>query len=500
MEMREAVINASDVHKAIFQAPLAEGGTSYGTTYTTYDVRQVTDVRNLSEERTYVVTCAQRVVIPNPTVFDLTPGSENGFSEYPALLSSQFQIIGTSDYAARLLTYAPRTLNTTIMATSNESQGKNQSFTRQHTAGSSVSQTNTYGGSVSLGFSGEDPTGSVSEEFSHSDTVEHSTSDTTGSDQGASSERGATDAMSIKDWGAYAYLDAANLVPTWLWGQEYPWDVIQYRYCPKDNQVELPEFVLCRLFDDATAPTQAFPPSQLSLFGIDFTMKAAWQVTLPADLSKQSLALEHRLAYVSASHGLEEGAPVVTLNPTPVPFEIKPSPLDLTLLGLDPVQLPGPVIGFIPDKFIVPPAAGEPFKIIADTNTMQVTGKGFDSAMSTSFADGSATVLVQFKILDAVTEYGLFLKHWKTTENGCSLSMVFNGDTANPVIRHVDTMESEGGDENLTSVILRNTDYAAADYHDYLVMGLNSVEITITPDDPAQPAGYLLRAIALGER
>lgn len=493
------MISPADVHQATFQAALSAGETTYGATYTTYEVRQLTDVRNLVQERTYVVTCAHRVVIPNPAVFDLTPGSENMFSEYPALLSSEFQIEGASDYSARLLTYAPRTLNTTIMAASNESQGENQSFTRQHTTGSSVSQTNSYGASMSLGFSGEDPTGSVSEEFSHADTVEHSTSDTTGSDQGASSERGASDSMSVKDWGSYAYLDAANVVPTWLWGQEYPWDVIQYRYCPKDNEVALPEFVLCRMFDNVQEPTQAFPPSQLSLFGIDFTMKAAWQVTLPADLTKQSLTLTHHLVYLSASHGLEAGAPVVTLNPAPVPFTLSPPPLDLTLLGLDPVQLPGPVIGFIPNKFIAPPQAGGSFKIIADTNTMQVTGEGFDSVMSTSFGGGSATLLVQFKVLEALVEYGLFLKHWKTTENGCSLSMVFNGDTTNPVVRHVDTMENEGGDENLTSVILRSTDYASADYHDYLVMGLNSVQITITPDDPTKPAGYLLRAVALGE-
>lgn len=494
------MINPADIHKATFEAALTAGKTTYGSTYTTYEVRQVTDVRNLAEERTYIVTCSHRVMIPNPAVFDLTPGAENMFSEYPALLRSQFEINGASDYDTRLLTYAPRTLNTTVMATSNESQGANQSFTRQHTTGSSVSQTNSYGASMSLGFSGEDPTGSVSAEFSHSDTVEHNTSDSAGTEQGASSERGASDSMSIKDWGSYAYLDVANVVPAWLWGQEYPWDVIQYRYCPKDNNVALPEFVLCRLFDNIKAPTQAFPPSQLSLFGVDFTMKAAWQVTLPADLAKQSLALKHRLAYLSASHGLQAGVPVVTLDPAPVPFTLTPPPLDLTLLGLDAVQLPGPVIGFIPNKFIVPPKAGGPFKIISDTNTMQVTGEGFDSVMTTAFGGGSAKLLVQFKILDALVEYGLFLKHWKTTDNGCSLSMVFNGDTTNPVVRHVDTMESEGGDENLTSVVLRNTDYAAADYHDYLVMGLNTVEITITPDDLTKPAGYLLRAIALGER
>ncbi len=494
------MINPADVHKATFQGALKAAGSTFGTSFATYEVRQLTDVRNLSEQRTYLVTCTHRVMIPNPSAFVLEPSADTMFSDYPALLSSQLQIEGASDYAARLLTYTPRTLNTTVMATSNESQGDNQSFTRQHTTGSSVSQTNTYGTSVSAGFSGEDPTGSVSAEYSHSDTVEHSTSDTSGSEQGASSEHGGSDSMSIKDWGSYAYLDAANVSPTWLWGQEYPWDVIQYRYCPKDNDVALPEFVLCRLFDNIKAPTQAFPPSQLSLFGIDFIMKATWQVTLPADLAKQSLALKHNLSYISATHGLEAGALVVRLDPAPASSTLDPPALDLTLLGLDAVQLPGPVIGFIREKFIVAPNANAPFKIVSDTNMMQVSGKGFDTVMTTSFSGGSATLVVQFKILDPLLEYGLFLKHWKTTENGCWLSMAFNGDNDNPVVRHVDTMESEGGDENLTSVILRNTDYAAADYHDYLVMGLNTVEITITPDDSTKPAGYLLRAIALGER
>jgi hypothetical protein len=58
--------------------------------------------------------------------------------------------------------------------------------------------------------------------------------------------------------------------------------------------------------------------------------------------------------------------------------------------------------------------------------------------------------------------------------------------------------EGEDAGENLSSMVMRSGSYLTIDYHDYLVPGLNAVEITITPDEGAASAGYCLRALAIG--
>ena len=36
--------------------------------------------------------------------------------------------------------------------------------------------------------------------------------------------------MSVKDWGSYATINPVYLYPTWVFGQEYPWNAIDCRY------------------------------------------------------------------------------------------------------------------------------------------------------------------------------------------------------------------------------------------------------------------------------
>lgn len=530
-----------DIRELYTQAvaePIKINGVVYGTTHIRYEVRQITDVRNLRTARAYRITCTQRIVIPNLKPWDPTPSGSTQFTNYPALLTSRFKIAAGTASDQRLLGYTPRTMNTAIMTSASQSDGKTNMTSQQHTAGSSISQTNTYSDSVSLGFFGDAPTGSVSHDQSNSRTTEQNYSRSMGAESGASQERSGSESMSIKDWASYSFLDIEdNTSPTWVWGQEYPWDVIQFRYCPSEpppnpppqdpnqntNDVLLPQYVMARLFntdgnpDPKKATTIVVPPSQLSLFGIDFTMKAAWHVS-PAAAVDQSVTIHHAVRHLTASHGLEDKKPTEAAGPEdkkpyvrlfPIPGEYRSSAeLDLTLLGLDPVRDGGSdngaVIGFIASKFIVPPTEeGALFKIISEANTLQVTGTGFTAALSTDFSKGAVTLTIQFKIIDDTVDYVLFMKHWKTAEAGCELKFVFNGDQANPVFRHVDGEEGEGGDDNLSTVALRNRDYTSIDYHDYLVLGLNTIDVTITPETSTSAAsghaGYLLRAIAIGE-
>jgi len=508
------MIKEAELYTQTIELPLMLNNHIYGTSVARYQVRQVTDVRNLRTTKAYRVTCLQRIIIPNADRFSLEPKSGTAFVNYPALLSSRFTLATTQNASFHLVDYSPRTVNTTVMSSGSQGKGDSSSFSQQHTSGSSVSQTNSYGMSFSDGTFGDADFDSLDLENSVSFTAEENYSNAIGSDSGKNRQQESSDSMSIKDWGSYAYIDPGNKSPTWVWGQEYPWDLIQYRYCPNGNEVALPKFVLARLFDNSEKPNQAFPPSQLSLFGIDFCMKATWLVELPDDLEHQSVEVQHHLEYLTASHGIQKPKPgdppasqdqiFVTLNPIPVVFEPKPVALDLTLLGLDPIRhgrvRNGAIIGFISSKFIVPPVMGEPFKIISDSNTLQITGRGFEAPLSTDFSRGPVTLKIQFKIIDTSTQYAIFFKHWKTTANGCTLTLIFNHDKDATIVQRVDAKEGEGGTHNLNIVTLRDTDYTSIDYHDYLVIGLNTIDVIITPDEADQPAGYLLRTIAIGER
>lgn len=496
------MINQGELYTCTLETPLANNGADIGHVSLRYEVRQVTDVRNLSQARTYRILVSQRIVVPNRNGYSFTPGGDTRFMNYPAMLGSTTTLNTAQGVRQRLVAYSPRTLNATVSTSANQSDGTSSSYSQQNTSGSSTSTTNSYGVSASLGFFGDDPTGSISGDYSHSSTQEYSASDSYGVDAGRSSQAERGSAMSIKDWGSYAYLDKSGQVPTWVWGQEYPWDVIQFRFCPQGNEVVLPQFVQQRLFGIGKDAGLVNPPSQLSLFGIDFTMKATWMVELPQDPAQQVLKLDHALQYVTASHWLDGSTRHATLDPVPFGFQVSSPPLDLTLLGLDPVQGGasdnGAVVGFIPSKFIAPPVAGKAFKIISTANNLQVTGTGFEAAMRSSFSAGAATLRVQFKVADDEAAYSLFMKHWKTGAGGCLLEFTFNGDASQKVVRLVDALEGEGGEKNLLTLNLRNKDYTSVDYHDYLVMGLNTVDVKITPLD-GTAAGYELRALAVGE-
>jgi hypothetical protein len=492
----------------------------------TYQVRAYVDLRNDQEIKSYLVRCNQRVMIRPINEFLLTPPSNNGFSEYPAMLSALTQLIVPEGVMPVLLDYSPRTLNTAVQTTSNLDDSTNQSTSHQHSLGSSISQTNSYGASLNLGFFGTDPTGGISGDYSHSTTQTRSVDDMTGHEGGSSSAAGISASMSIKDWGAYASLGDDSCTPTWIWGQEYPWDVIQYRYAKSGGNVCLPQFIVDRLIDSATGVVM--PPSHLSLFGIDFTMHALWQVppeygTVNGDM----LNFKHVLNLITGSHSAtppppppphksdtkKEGStpspPAVdaTLsNPISFAFDSVPAaPLDLCLLGLDAVTSSAPgngaLIGFVPNKFLIPPTLATPFKITSGSNNMQVTGSGF------SFVDGGlplqstagqvASLEVHFKVLDDTEEYSIYFKHWRLGTGPLTFVVIINDEISSTIAKFVDAGEGEGGENNLLSISLRNLDFSSTDYHDYLRRGVNKVRIDVAPLSGNSSAVYCLRALAL---
>lgn len=434
--------------------------------------------------------------------------------------------------------YSPQTVNTKVQSsgTSGDSTGKTQGSSSSSTVGSSTSQTNSYGTSVSIGdISGVTATSDRSTTTTH----DHSYTKGTEMSSSKSSENSHSASMSIKDWGAYSLVSPTSMAPSWTFGQEYPWDAIE---CRKTNdkpnaknanqtQIIIPGMMGVRLYDGVSL----YPPSHLSMFGINFIMKALWLVTID-DGGPEDITIHHTVNYFSGSHLLEKtDGDIDTVN---VYMDKHPSILNvknddplntkinLTLMGLDPlgIQTRGAVIGFIPNKFATLPVPATsskqpvPFKIISTSNDLMVKdcttypkdcneGDGFipsETALTANLSPKckQLSISLYFKITDSISDYNLFIKHWKTgsaNSSGVMLTFVINEDTKNPIKKYVDALEAEGGENNLLTLVLRNQNYASVDYHDYLQLGLNSIKITIESiDDEHFPnCGYQIRAISI---
>ncbi|HEV7228019.1 hypothetical protein [Brevundimonas sp.] len=496
-----------DVYTTTAEFTIAgKGGATLGTLFTRYEVRRINDLRNLSESASYRLTSTARVVIGGAQTEPTWPNYQ--FNDYPALVACG-SILPVSGDSVRLVDYAPRTLNATVSAASSSNDGSTASSTIQRSSGSAVTQTNSYGASVSVGLMGP----SVTADYNHSEAQETNQSRSRSTDRGSTHDSGENDSLSIKDWAGYASLNGGIKAPQWTWAQEYPWDILQYNVPLPDSDglIPMPTMMLDRMFvayDYFDLGYTVGPPSCLSLFGIDFVMKACWEFDLPASAADQLVTLKHPLTYWSASHGLSiagggHPTPYSKLDKT-TPGATYTSPaLDLTLLGLDPILSGdgdnGAVVGFIKSKFLAPPGTTTAFKILSDANNLQVEGSGFDATMTTAGGKTTSSLTVHFKILDATTDYALFLKAWVAKAGSCLLSFTFNGDPDSTVTRRVDALEGQGGENNLISVVMRNKDYTSNDFHDYLKLGANRIDIQIAADGSGAAAPFALKALAIGE-
>lgn len=520
------MINPRDLYTSHTELQLGPSDAPFGTTFIDYEVQRSPDLRNLAQAQSgaltaYRVLCTQRIVIPNGQNY--SPGGSNpkSFATYPAILSTAVTLNTAS---AENVSYSPKTVNTSVTTSHSSSDSANSTATMQHTTGSSTSQSNTFNASASLGFQGENPTGDLSFGYAHTTTTDRSRSKLTGSDVSSGSESGGSDTMAAKDWACFSWLtgDSKGLTVTWMWGQEYPWNVILYR---GDGDGTLPAFVSKLLVDDG----QLMPPSQLSQFGLDFTMKSCWLV-----YSTDSVSLTHSMNYYTATHSLSTSAldgdaaddtstvKAVINKPTPWKPSTPIGPLDLCLYGLDPLAASGAsssaIIGFVPRQFITQPAPGPTptgFKILASTNNLLVQDttmyplKNFDAnagftaaetALTASFTPTcqSLSMQLQFKLLDVVGGYRLLVKHWTVGPQAVQLTITVNGDTGNALEKYVDAEEAEGGEGNLLSISLRNLSYGSVDYHDYLGLGLNTIDIAIKPvSDTPVTCQYQIRAVSI---
>lgn len=517
---------------------LSNGSTVIGSIALEYEVAIYEDVQlknatsvNRQDNQKFILYCTQRINIYNPNSQNLQPTTSlTAYNNYPAMINATIYVNQPDGVGCQILDYSPETINTQIetSGTTGTETGVTKESSSSNTSGSSVSQTNSYGGSVTIGdtFSGSTAT------YEHSSTVTKEQSSTNGNSMANSNSANAAKSasMSIKDWGAYALINPTTKKPSWTFGQEYPWDAIECKNStgalnpnnPLQVQLVIPPSMLVRLYDGVTL----YPPSELSRFGINFVMKSSWVVVVdnhfPDDIS-----IDHVINYYTASHVLNGETVSVYIDQYQKVLQVAENEslttsINLNFMALDPLGLRSnaAIIGFIPSKFIKLPVASDgvnapvAFKIISTTNDMLIqdtstypencdAGAGFtatQTSLNASFAANCNTlqVTVYFKVIDSVINYVLYMKHWKGHDTGVMLTMVINEDAANPIVKYVDAQEAEGGENNLLTIALRNQDFTSVDYHDYLQLGLNSIQITIQPiDDVYTDCEYQIRAISI---
>ncbi len=510
------------------------------TNYENVQLQDGTAIGLQSQSRQYLIHCTQTVNLFNSEGLDISPSPTlDSYSNYPLMINAVIEPERAQGLNFQLLEYAPQTVNTKVQASGavGSSNGATTGVSSSSTVGSSTAETNSYGASVSLS-----ETPSVSTNYEHSSTSTSEQSSTSGAESSTTrgSDSSNTASMSVKDWGAYALVNPELNSVIWTFGQEYPWDAVECRLTngtqSPAGQVEIviPTAMSARLYDGVTL----YPPSHLSTFGMNFLMKAMWLVSVDNGNFDTStphsdiVNFTHKIDYVSGSHALlpdpvtDKKSVHAYMDPKPARlqtadesyFETK---LDLGLMALDPVGkgIESAIIGFIPRKFTVLPApcqqnvAPVPFEIFASTNNLLIkdttdyptplpASGGFspsETALTATLNAGGQplSMTLYFKVLDSDTNYALYLKHWIKTGPGVSLTLTINADTAHAIRKFVVSLEAEGGENNLTRINLRNLDFSSVDYSDYLQLGLNSIEITLTLIDETAACDYQIRAISV---
>lgn len=487
----------------------------FGVLLSEYQVTEYWDVRTTaagsSRMRAYIVTLQQRLTLYNEKAdsFGLL-NAGTVYTDYPVVAVQKVAPATTSSGVSFYLEdYSPKTLNAAVSTSNNQDTSSNTSGSVQHTAGSSTSVTNSWEVSGSVGFFGLDPTGSESGGFSSSttNTLEQSRSTSRGTEAGTS--KGASSSMSIKDWASYAFLDKSKQAPSWVWGQEYPWNVINFRNSEDKTTIDLPPYVRTLLCDGK----YVYPPSHIAQFGLDFVAHAKWIFYVDGAVGSddETADFSHALTYWTGSHS-GAGDPSLKLTVTMAPFAlnepIETLQLNLPCLALRPITRAGSgngaIIGFVKSEFIIPPGASPvEFRLTSAARNLYISkGKGFDTLAGNDAvltagnisANFPASFLLRFKVIDPDLELSLHLRHWKTTNVGCLMTLNINGHV---ITRHVDTANAGGGSDNVTTITLRSLDYTNPDIYDYLTVGMNEIVVTIMPADGKALCGYALRALAI---
>ena len=431
---------------------------------------------NQAKNQKFIVNCTQRIILYNPKGINNDPSEDSSeYLDYPAMLDARISLENAS--ALFMQDYSPVTVNTEVQTSGSvsDSEGQSNTSSKSSTVGSSISSTQSF--DVTIGMQ---PSASAGISFTQSS----ESSRTKGAERSANrgQENSLSESMSIKDWGAYSYINPNNSSPNWTFGQEYPWSAIQCRKTTGDEregsdqvQLEIPTVMLNRLYDGV----MVYPPSELSTYGLNFVMKATWLAVIQ-DGASDEITLDHTFFYYGASHLLPSGADIVNVYIDPQAILLKnkdgngnfSTNLSLNLMALESLSN-DTILGFLANKFIVKPAlspeagtAPALFKIISDANDLLLedttsypndSGEGAGFIVENAALIGNLTeectalqITLYFKVIDVAGDIVLYLKHWKTGGEGIKLTLTINEETE--IVQYIDDLEAEGGENNTVSV------------------------------------------------
>lgn len=472
-----------------------------------YVLKKISTV-NLSSKAVYFFRTAVKASICNNNGVNIAPGNLTSYQHYPALYSfaKSLTCMDPAETAnIRLLNYAPITINSSITTSRSDSTDKTLTNSSQQSVGSSSSQTNSFGVSVLGGMMMEAPMWSIGFEYDYAYTKEHNQERSASTGNSAGQQNAFGETFSIKDWGIYAAVGEKEPQVTWVCAQEYPWDVLQFRSKGAGTEIEVPKAISDRMLIDGCV----LPPSQLSQFGTDFTLTGEWSFVPEqenVDPDAELILIKLDTQYVLASHSRSSANGDFKLElslsePKPAECQMTLSwwqVMCLALNGLVPGRNDASLnLEKLPARRF-PAQTGTPLTITSPTNTLLCVARGFSSGMIADVATQPGSFTLAFKVTDTVGEVSLYIKHWKLDATGLVLTMKINGQDM--PVQFVDAVQGSGGTSNRTDIALRTTDYMAEDFSDYLIVGLNVVEVTITAADstPAPAvARYCLAAVVV---
>lgn len=484
-----------------FELTNGTAGASFGRSTLEYRIYKHADVRNLKYVNGYLLMVRQRIIIPNQSRYSAGSTSISTYDNYPAAIENCIKLKTDKSANIRLLSAFPRTLNSTITTNASSLNGNSNSVTHQTSAGSSNTNVNTFGVELSAGIFGELPVAGIALSYSHAWGSETSRQTVDGSNTAQQSERGYGSGMSVKDWSAYSLVGDDDCTLSWIWGQSYPWDVILYNQSSGGDNVNLPNFVKDRMISDGLV----LPPSELAMFGLDFTSQVCWLIDFPNDCTEDSelVTLLHETSVFTASHRVDGGQVSAKLqSENEASTAIYNSPiLDLSLFSIAPIDLSvsenPATIGFRVDRFtIAPKEMSGSFKISSAINDLLVIGKGFDPSM-TSDLTFPPEITIYFKVSEKVFDYELSLIHWLGKSSGaCIVNWIVNDQYLGTLTLNAN--ESADGQSCTSRISLRKLDdFSSVNFHDYLAIGLNKISLHILPADQGTSHEYTLSAIAI---
>ena len=471
----------SSVYKNILRS--SSGGPDFGESVVECEIYRYTSASNLGLKKGYYVLAKQRIIIPNDSTPGLGAVSVQNYNNYPAILNNKITLDVNNNAKVKIHDLFPKTLNSNVNISSSSHDGDSRTQVQQYTSGSSINNTNTYGVTVSGGFM-LGPVFNLGVSYSEAWGESYNRQRSIGSNTTHQSDSNFGNNMSVKDWSSYSKLGNNNKEVSWVWGQTYPWDVLNYNYAQEGNNINLPQFIQNRMLTS----NSVLPPSELSLYGLDFTTQASWLVEFEDDIVEDEvLSLSHEIECYTASHGFLSSRVSASLDDSSQAkaCQFSSEPLNMSRYSLAPVEVynaDGASIVFKNNQFTYrPKTEADNFKIISANNELEVSGSGFAETMKSSLKN-NAKIEIYFKVDSNVSNYDLFIMHWlKDNKTSCNINWTINDKYKGSSV--VNAISDINGEDNMTKISLRSNNYSLLNSFDYLVMGLNKIELEIVPQD-----------------